>query len=615
VFVLVAVIDRNTPNEFSFSAFYSVPALIAAFGHGLPWGLVFAMLGGISWLWTNIATGGGYANPHQLWWNLSNQTLAYAIVAVAASKIRGKFLKELALREDNESLRLKAEESEARFRALTQNSWDVLSVLDSEGRLIYNSPSCERIHGFTAEELVGKNTMGLIHPEDAPQVATAMEWVLDHPGEPAVVEYRYACKDGRWVWMEAVGVNHLDDPAIRGIITNSRDVSARKQAELERTTLQTQIQQAQKMDSLGTLAGGVAHDFNNMLGGVMGYADLLLASEEDPKRQKYLRSIVAAASRSADLTQKLLAFGRRGKNLVESLQLKPLVEDCLSILRPAMNPDLKVVLAMEDCPTVDGDPSQLHQVVLNLCLNAIEAMPEGGTLSVTTRSLEVETTPPLGTAVTPGNYVELRVTDTGLGMIEDIRQRVFEPFFTTKNTSGMSGTGLGLSTAFGIVHAHHGAITVESTRGKGSTFRVLLPMGVLPNKNGQTQPVPVKGAGSVLLVEDEPILLDLGTTVLESLGFEVIPAEDGLAAVAAFQVHHLGLCAVLLDLKMPKMGGREAFLEFQKLNPGVPVIICTGFGENEEVQDLITRGAAGMLAKPYQIATMAAKLKQVTSVV
>jgi len=291
------------------------------------------------------------------------------------------------------------------------------------------------------------------------------------------------------------------------------------------------------------------------------------------------------------------------------------VEDCLSILRPAMNPDLKVVLAMEDCPTVDGDPSQLHQVVLNLCLNAIEAMPEGGTLSVTTRSLEVETTPPLGTAVTPGNYVELRVTDTGLGMIEDIRQRVFEPFFTTKNTSGMSGTGLGLSTAFGIVHAHHGAITVESTRGKGSTFRVLLPMGVLPNKNGQTQPVPVKGAGSVLLVEDEPILLDLGTTVLESLGFEVIPAEDGLAAVAAFQVHHLGLCAVLLDLKMPKMGGREAFLEFQKLNPGVPVIICTGFGENEEVQDLITRGAAGMLAKPYQIATMAAKLKQVTSVV
>ncbi len=566
-------------------------------------------------MWTNIATGGGYANPHQLWWNLSNQTLAYAIVAVAASKIRGKFLKELALREDNESLRLKAEESEARFRALTQNSWDVLSVLDSEGRLIYNSPSCERIHGFTAEELVGKNTMGLIHPEDAPQVATAMEWVLDHPGEPAVVEYRYACKDGRWVWMEAVGVNHLDDPAIRGIITNSRDVSARKQAELERTTLQTQIQQAQKMDSLGTLAGGVAHDFNNMLGGVMGYADLLLASEEDPKRQKYLRSIVAAASRSADLTQKLLAFGRRGKNLVESLQLKPLVEDCLSILRPAMNPDLKVVLAMEDCPTVDGDPSQLHQVVLNLCLNAIEAMPEGGTLSVTTRSLEVETTPPLGTAVTPGNYVELRVTDTGLGMIEDIRQRVFEPFFTTKNTSGMSGTGLGLSTAFGIVHAHHGAITVESTRGKGSTFRVLLPMGVLPNKNGQTQPVPVKGAGSVLLVEDEPILLDLGTTVLESLGFEVIPAEDGLAAVAAFQVHHLGLCAVLLDLKMPKMGGREAFLEFQKLNPGVPVIICTGFGENEEVQDLITRGAAGMLAKPYQIATMAAKLKQVTSVV
>lgn len=498
--------------------------------------------------------------------------------------------------------------SEARYRAQFDRASEGIFAVSRDGTILEVNEAMVRMHGYTIEEMLRLNLNDLYTPASAELAEGRLARLL--AGEALTTEVEHFHKDGHPFPLE-VSASLVSSGGKQTLLCFHRDITERKRAEETHRLLEQEKFHTQKMDGLGSLAGGVAHDFNNMLGGVMGYADLLLAGEEDPKRQKYLRSILAAASRSADLTRKLLAFGRRGKNLVEPLQLKPLVEDCLVMLRPSMNPDLQVVVAMDDCPSVDVDPSQLHQVVLNLCLNAIEAMPERGTLSVAAHGLEVEATHPLGTAVAPGSYVELRVADTGMGMTEDVRLRVFEPFFTTKNTSGQSGTGLGLSTVFGIVHAHHGAISVESTRGKGTTFRVLLPKGVLDAPAGQTPALPVTLAGAVLLVEDEPILRDLGTAVLATLGLEVLAAVDGQAAVEAFRGHHQRLCAVLLDLKMPNMSGREAFLEFQKINQNVPVIVCTGYGENEEVQDLLTHGAAGMLAKPYQMATMAAKLEEV----
>jgi two-component system, cell cycle sensor histidine kinase and response regulator CckA len=347
-----------------------------------------------------------------------------------------------------------------------------------------------------------------------------------------------------------------------------------------------------------------------MLGGIMGYADLLLAGEPDPIRQKYLRSILSAATRSSELTQKLLAFGRRGKNRAESLDLPTLVEECLALLRPSMNPDIQVVVQMAGCPPVDGDPSQIRQVLVNLCLNAIEAMPECGILTLSARLREWSDGTLPGLSLTPGSYVELAVSDTGVGMTEATRQRIFEPFFTTKNSSQVTGTGLGLSTAYGIVQAHRGSITVNSLRGRGSTFRVFLPVGVLPPALKATPVDSAPGDGVILLVEDEPLLRELAASILETLGYKVVTAVDGVDAVTVYRKQHQRLHAVLLDLKMPNMGGREAFLEFRNINPGVPVIICTGYGENEEVQELLTLGAAGMLAKPYRIADLAMKLGQ-----
>jgi len=430
-------------------------------------------------------------------------------------------------------------------------------------------------------------------------------------GAVADMECRFHLQDGSiataLLWGRVISIG-----GIPHLLTVFRDITEWKRTQQERDRMQEQVQHAQRLDSLGSLAGGVAHDFNNMLGGIMGFADLLLEGERDPVRSGHLRAIVKAASRSGELTRKLLAFGRKGRNLVEPVNLQSLAQECLALLRPTMSPDLEAVVSMEDCPTVDGDPGQLHQVIFNLCLNALEAMPGKGRITVSARRRPIEAPGAPDLLLPPGDYVELEVADTGTGMTEEVRQRVFEPFFTTKTEGGRPGTGLGLSTVYGIVHSHRGAVEVESEPGRGSRFRVLLPVGILAVHTGDSGPIPRLGQGEVLLVEDEPLLREAAASALRSLGYTVHEAADGAAGVAAFAAHHAGLHAVLLDLKMPVMGGREAFHEMHRIDPAVPVVVCTGFGENEEVQALRTAGAVGMLAKPYRIKDLQAALRRLS---
>jgi len=499
-------------------------------------------------------------------------------------------------------------ESEERYRTQFDRASEGIFALSPEGDLLEVNEAMARMHGYTREEMLTINLRDLDTPESVRLSSERMERLL--AGESLTFEVEHFHKDGHAFPLE-VSASLVSAGRRPVILCFHRDITERKQAEETARLLVQEKQQTQKMESLGSLAGGVAHDFNNMLGGIMGYADLLMPGETDPLRQKYLKAILAASSRSAELTQKLLAFGRRGKNLVEPLDLAAMVEDCLDMIRPSMSPDLQVVVAMEGCPRVDGDPSQIHQVLVNLCINAMEAMPERGVLTLSACVREVSEATHPGLPIPAESYVELAVSDTGLGMTREIQQRIFEPFFTTKNSSGVSGTGLGLSTAYGIIRAHGGAITVHSSKGKGSTFRLLLPVGSLPPAAREANPGTTRGEGLVLLVEDEQLLRELGALALESLGYEVATAMDGREAVATFDRIHDRLCAVLLDLKMPRMGGREAFIELRRIDPTVPVIICTGYGENEEVQELLTLGARGMLAKPYQISALAAKLRRV----
>ncbi|MGE3955489.1 MAG: PAS domain S-box protein [Vicinamibacterales bacterium] len=400
------------------------------------------------------------------------------------------------------------------------------------------------------------------------------------------------------------------DGRVTGIAVFGKDITEHKRNEAERERLEMQLLEAQKMESLGSLAGGVAHDFNNMLGGILGYADLLLQDEHDAGRRHDLEAIVQAATRSAELTRKLLAFGRRGKNIVEPVDLDAIVADCVTMLRPTFRPDVTLDLSLGTGWTIDADPGQINQLVVNLAINACEAMPHGGTLHLQTTEVTLDEAH--AQPLPAGDYVQLIVADTGVGMTEEVRMRIFEPFFTTKVRGSTPGTGLGLSTVYGIVHLHRGSIVVQSTPGMGSRFVVRLPRGVLGPVAARRAPGTGPGEGLVLVVEDEPILRRFATTALARLGYQSLTAEDGVQAVEAFRRHHEGLKGVLLDLKMPKMDGREAFLAFRAIDPGVPVVVCSGYGDNEEAQGLISLGALGLLPKPYRIADLAEMLGRFT---
>lgn len=500
-------------------------------------------------------------------------------------------------------------DSERLYRDLLERQGEGFAVADATERFVFVNPRADQIFGVPRGGLLGRSLLEFLDPDEQQKVAEESRVRAEQ--KQSTYELRILRPDGEPRTLLVTATPGRSGPGEAStIIGVFRDITEEKRAQETRQLLELELHQAQKMDSLGSLAGGVAHDFNNMLGGIMGYADLLLSGETDPKRQEYLRAILLAASRSGELTRKLLAFGRRGKNLQESLDLRTMTQECLSILRPTMSPDLQVVLDMDACPPVDGDPAQIHQVLLNLCMNAIEAMPERGTLTIAAGHRELEGSSRSGLPLPPGPYAELSVADSGIGMTEDVRRRIFEPFFTTKTATGTTGTGLGLSTAYGIIQAHRGGITAESVRGKGSTFRVLLPVGLLPAAEKPSAAESANCEGTVLLVEDEPLLRELGATVLESLGYQTVTAEDGIEGVEAFRANRGRLCAVLLDLKMPRMAGREALIEMRRIDPDVPVIVCTGFGENEEVQELLSLGAAGMLPKPYRIADLSAKLEQ-----
>lgn len=376
------------------------------------------------------------------------------------------------------------------------------------------------------------------------------------------------------------------------------------------TTLAT-LAESQRLESLGRLAGGVAHDFNNMLAGIMGHADLLLDDETSGERRERLRAILTASRRSADLAAKLLAFGRRGRNVVEAVDLNAIARDAVAMLEPSFPRDLELAVDWGARCSVDGDPSQLNQVVVNLCMNAIDAMPDGGHLSLSTADVELDATAAAEAGCAAGAYVMLRVRDTGTGMSEAVKARIFEPFFTTREHNRTSGSGLGLSTVHGVVHLHQGAITVESSPGAGATFTVWLPQGHLTPAPKVDAARAAQGRGCILIVDDEAPLRTFVAAALRKLGYESVAAVDGEDAVRVFAEHGERISAVLLDLKMPRQGGRETFLELRRQRPQLPVLICSGYGDNDEVQELIALGARGLLAKPFRIADLSDQLASI----
>lgn len=409
------------------------------------------------------------------------------------------------------------------------------------------------------------------------------------------------------------------DGSYDGAVHIVRDITARRHAEDERQRLETQVQHARKLESLGVMAGGIAHDFNNILTTILGNADLAMAEvPPDAAVMENLSQIEAAGRRAAELCRQLLAYSGHGRFMLEQIDLSALLRGLAPQLTQCVSRQATVEYRLADTlPAVEGDASQIRQVVLNLMVNASEALGDGeGLIRVSMHSrffreadLEAEWT---GDHLGEGDYVVMEIADTGCGIEAADLPKIFDPFYSTKFT----GRGLGLSAVQGIVRGHGGTLDVESRPGKGTTVRVLLPAVKSPAQTverlGESVPEPPwRGQGTILVVDDDPTLRVLAERMLLRLGFTVLTAPDGQAGVDLFAGRRAGIACVLLDLTMPRMDGSQAFLEIRKLRGDIPVVLCSGYSESEVAPRFAGLGLAGFLQKPYRLESLAAKLREV----
>ncbi|MEJ5358746.1 MAG: response regulator [Desulfobacterales bacterium] len=391
------------------------------------------------------------------------------------------------------------------------------------------------------------------------------------------------------------------------------DRSAEAEAEEERRRLALHMQQAQKMEAIGTLAGGVAHDFNNLLMGIQGNLSLLrLNKEKGHPDLPYLQKIETAVERAAELTRQILGFARGGKYDVRVTDLNRLVAQTVDLFgKTRKELEIRKRLAADLRP-IEADQTQIQQVLLNLLVNAWQAMERGGVLEVATDNVDVAANDPERPPdAPPGPYVRLEVRDSGEGMEEAVRKRIFEPFFSTRSRA--EAKGLGLSAAWGIVRGHNGFITVESRRGEGSTFRVFLPAQAA--RAAASPPAPPASAPprAVLLVEDEEIVCDIGEKMLRRLGFEVLTARSGEEAIRLYAARHGEIDLVILDLIMPGLTGAEVFERLRAIRPEVAVLLSSGFSLNGEAMELLRRGCRGFIQKPFSLEQLRAKIREITA--
>ena len=488
-----------------------------------------------------------------------------------------------------------------RFQALIENAYEMITVLDATGRVAFSSQGLERILGWTPTERAGRDVMELIHPDDVEDVRSAFREVVAGTRPVRTLGFRARHADGTWRTLSSVVHNRLSDPDTAGVVVNSRDVT-------EQQRLEQQLLQSKKLEGIGRLAGGIAHDFNNLMTVVRGHADMLIEGpREDGEVVAGLTEIREAAERATGLTSQLLAFSRKQV-------LRPLVVDLGTVLRGMENllrrligEDIELdVRIAADAGRVLADPVQFEQVILNLAVNARDAMPKGGKLhfslaNVTLRHADARA---YSFDVRTGEFVVLTVRDTGTGIEADVLEHIFEPFFTTKVEG--AGTGLGLATVYGIVKQSGGYIRVESDA-HGSAFHVYLPRTheeLKPEPDASGDSDIAGGSATILLVEDERALRQMTTRMLERGGYRVLSAANGIEAVEIAQRANTPLDLVLTDVVMPEMGGRELAGHLAVLRPNTPVLFMSGYTDDEMIQRGVIADGSHFLAKPFSAAQL-----------
>jgi two-component system, cell cycle sensor histidine kinase and response regulator CckA len=494
-------------------------------------------------------------------------------------------------------------ESEELFRLIAERARDLIALLDEQGRFLYISPSWESLLGHPPGTMLGNVVTVGIHPDDWPKGTKI--------GADIVRELRLRKADGSWLWVESRSYLIPGQTAPRfGVI--ARDITERKRAEVSRIALEEELRQAQKMEAVGQLAGGIAHDFNNLLGVISGYSELLLR-RLPPETEESLdvAEINKATARAARLTRQLLAYSSKQVLNPRALDLNGVVAEMETLLRRLIGEhiDCTTMLA-DDLGSIDADEGQIEQIIMNLVVNARDAMPEGGKLVLETGTFTVsDVAAKRRPDMTPGDYVMLSVTDSGLGMDEETVARIFEPFYTTKARD--VGTGLGLSTVYGIVRQSGGHIEVESNPGMGTTFRLYFPRVAAEAEVFSARPPDERsltGSETILLVEDEKALRAVGKQMLERYGYTVLLAADGAEGLELAQNHPDPIHLLMTDVLMPKMGGIELAERLATLRPELKILYTSGYNDGGAVPQSVAR--ARYLQKPYAMEDLARALRE-----
>lgn len=516
--------------------------------------------------------------------------------SISQTEIGGEKVYTVILRDVTDAMKYR-QQIEQQSQMLDQVS-DAVSVVALDGRITYWNQAATRLFGWTASEAIGRQSAELLYRGDREVYAQMLRetdvrqsWSGEltkatRSGESIIVEHR------RSVLQDSDGKK-------TGYLCMDIDITGRKRRERA-------AHRSQRLESIGTLAGGIAHDLNNVLTPILMGSQLLASGRGEANRQGLLETMSASAKRGAELIKQLLAFagGIRGERT--PIQINEVLAETLKILEHTLTKSISIESEVDDnCPMVMGDATELVQVLMNLSINARDAMPSGGVLSLSTNAAQLdENASHLNPDAMPGKYILIKVTDTGTGMSGETLDRIFDPFFTTKDIG--KGTGLGLATVQGIVKSHDGFINVYSELGRGTTFSVYLPA----QTRNESEPEAVGRIGedeaermgrgrTILLVDDEVFIVQMTSAVLEAADYRVIPARDGAAAIALYAQHRDEISAVVLDMMMPGLDGLQTLDELRRINPDVAVIACSGLRTAQRESDVLERGARLFIPKPY----------------
>ncbi|MCF4967488.1 hybrid sensor histidine kinase/response regulator [Nostoc sp. CMAA1605] len=499
--------------------------------------------------------------------------------------------------------------AEAKIReqaALINISTDAICVRDLQNQILFWNKGAENLYGWQAQEVIGKNASEVLFPEPSPEIELALLQVISQGKWQG--ELNKVTKNGKEIVVASRwSLVRDEDNKPKSILTVDTDITQKKY-------LEAQLLRTQRLESIGTLASGIAHDLNNILTPILAGAQLLPLKfpDVDERTQHLLEILEINAKRGADLVKQVLSFARGVEGKRITLQLRHIIAELAKVLKETLPKSIEVITDIsKDLWMISGDSTQLHQVMMNLCVNARDAMPNGGTLTITAENLLIdENYARMNLEATVGPYIVVTVADTGVGISEDNLDRIFEPFFTTKAVG--QGTGLGLSTVIGIVKSHGGFVNVDSVLGSGTIFKVYLPAVESTEIFSTDELIPSTGKGElILIVDDEPAIRDITKTSLESHEYQTLVASDGIEAIAVYAKYVDKISAVLVNLMLPGLDGLTTIRTLKKINPDVKIVATSGLIAKNKLGEIVNTGAATFLSKPYTINELLLALNQV----